>query len=320
MKKIIVSLLVLVISLFFVACSTVNETENSYDDYSITTTENTTVNKSSYVDSNGIIQNSELAKSCQKILGSGADKNGDIYEIVADVRETYQGSQLMVGVIKNSQWLIELTADNPYINDGLWDKSGADIDKIRCDYLSNGTFYEETTIYSSDGDNFSNGKLNLWNVESNKTLYLKDLMLGNGTIYPCTKLNSNDMLVLIKSEGSGVVHKNTLMFLDTKNLSTTELYTVEDTEPYYDYDQISDGLFYVPLDFPNKTRIGTFYNENGDKVFDLSEYDTDETDVVYVGNFQNGECEIHNELTNGTQFKIIIDKKGKMLSQKKIEN
>lgn len=320
------SLLSVLLICIFVGCSSDDISPGNFDtanDNNIETTETTTENTNAYVDESGIIQNSELAKSCQKIIGSGADKNGDIYEIVANVSEDYQGSQLVVGVIKNSQWLIELTEDNPYIVDGLWDVSGKDIDNIRCNYLSNGTFYEDyypgTSFNSYSGDNFDDGVLNLWNVESNQTLYLENLMLGNGTIYPCTNLNSNDPLVLIKSESHGWTFNNTLMLLNTDDLSIHELYTVRDTEAYYTYSQISDGLFYVPLDFPNSKRIGTFYNENGEKVFDLGEYDTDKTDIVSVGDFENGQCTIYNRLENGSKFKIIIDKQGNMISQEKVE-
>lgn len=327
MKKIsaVLTFILLLLIYIFAGCSSNDSLSNEIDitDKSITSSiETTTENTRAHVDEDGIIQNSELAKSCQKIIGSGADKNGDIYEIVANVNEDYQGSQLVVGVIKNSQWLIELTDESPYIIDGFWDASGKNIDKIRCNYLSNGTFYEDyyrgTSFNSYDGDNFDDGILNLWNVESNKTLYLENLMLGNGTIYPCTNLNTNDKLVLIKREGY-MTYDNTLMLLNTDNLSISELYTVRDSEPYYTYSQISDGLFYVPLDFPNSKRIGTFYNENGEKVFDLSEYDTDKTDVVSVGDFENGQCTIYNRIENGTEFKIVIDKQGNMISQEKTD-
>lgn len=312
------SLLSVLLICVFVGCSSDDISSGNFDtanDNNIETTETTTENTNAYVDESGIIQNSELAKSCQKIIGSGADKNGDIYEIVANVNESYKGSQLVVGVIKNSQWLIELTSDNPYINEGTWAENGESLDDLHCEYLSNGTFY-----YDPLDDNYYNeGYLYLWNVESNDSLFLTNVVLGSSYGSDYTQLNDNDKLVLIQGSGSGIyIDARTLKFLDTKTLKTQDLYTVNDTGDYR-YHQISDGMFYVSIDFPNKKEIGTFYNENGEKVFDLSEYDTDTTDIVSVGDFENGQCTIYNRLENGSEFKIIIDKQGNMISQEKVE-
>lgn len=313
------SLLSVLLICVFVGCSSDDISSGNFDtanDNNIETTETTTENTNAYVDESGIIQNSELAKSCQKIIGSGADKNGDIYEIVANVNEDYQGSQLVVGVIKNSQWLIELTSDNPYINEGTWAENGESLDDLHCEYLSNGTFY-----YDPLDDNYYNeGYLYLWNVESNDSLFLTNVVLGSSYGSDHTQLNDNDKLVLILNEGhNGIFYDLTLSFLNTKTLDLQKLYSVVDNPSGYRYRQISDGMFYVSIDFPNKKEIGTFYNENGEKVFDLGEYDTDKTDIVSVGDFENGQCTIYNQLENGSEFKIVIDKQGNMISQEKVE-
>lgn len=283
------------------------------------TTEHSTDNTKATVNSDGTVNNSELAKSQQKIISTGVDKNGDIYEIVANVSESYQGSELLVGVIKNSEWLIEPNNQCPYVNDERWgwDASGSNIEQLNCGYLSNGAFYNlrqgatATPVYE--------GYLELWNVETNEYLYLEDTS-SNSSLVDYSKLEKRektDTFVFVKSTICGWNDRFTLCFLNTKTLEVTELYEVI-TSGSVGCHQISDGLFYTSIDFVNKVHVGTFYDENGNKVFDLREFDTDKTNIVSVGDFVDGECQIINELENGTRYKIIIDKTGKVISNEKI--
>lgn len=326
-KFIFASLLSVLLICIFVGCSSNDVSSGSVDTANdntmetTATTEATTQNTQAYVDEDGIVQNSELAKSCQKIIGSGADKNGDIYEIVANVNESYQGSELLVGVIKNSEWLIEPNNQCPYVNSERWgwDASGSDIELLDCGYLSNGTFYNSKDVTTaSPGSPVSEGYLELWNVETNQYLYLEDTSSYSVDDYSNLDNRKTDSFVFVISEIHGINEKSTLYLLDTKTLNVEKLYEVVDDRSVICH-QISDGLFYTSIDMVNKVRIGTFYNENGEKVFDLSEYDTDQTEIVCVGDFENGQCTIYNQLENGSKFKITIDKQGNMISEEKVE-
>lgn len=332
-KKIIIPIVAVCAVLLIVVIVAVSNLENNNNDTFVdndyqyntdnnieteSTIELTTENTKATVNDDGTVNNSELAKSQQKIISTGVDKNGDIYEIVANVSESYQGSELLVGVIKNSEWLVEPNNQCPYVNDERWgwDSSGSDIDQLNCGYLSNGTFYNLKKGTSSDP--IYEGYLILWNVETNKYLYLEDTS-SNYSVQDYSKLDTRktDTFVFVISVIHGINEKSTLHFLNTKTLEVKELYEVIDRTSVICH-QISEGLFYTSIDMANKVRIGTFYDENGKKAFDLSEFDTDKTDIVNVGNFADGKCEIINELENGTRYKIIIDKTGKAISNEKI--
>lgn len=291
-----------------------------FNDYTQDDTNKPTLeNPKATVNEDGSVSNSELAKSCQKIIATGLDKNGDIYEIVANVDETYQGSELLVGVIKNSEWLIEPNNECPYINNDTWgwEANGSDIDSLNCGYLSNGTFYnmKKPSLYTP----YYRGILDLWNVETNDHLYLEDLLLGTEfeNSYH-TKLNSNDKLVLIQQESSGLTNRLTLMFLVTDSLEIDELYSVTSNSSIEYYSQISEGLFYASLDFPGEKYVGTFYDEDGNRVFDLGGIITENSNIISVGDFSNGKCEIVNRIENGSRFRITIDKFGNVISDEKI--
>lgn len=333
-KKIIIPVVavcvILLIAIIIAASNSSKDNSSNFDsnnfqynnDYIETedTTEATTQNSKATVNNDGTINNSELAKSQQKIIATALDNNGDIYEIIGNVSESYQGSELLIGVIKNSEWLIEPNNNCPYINEERWgwDKSGSDIESLNCGYLSNGTFYNlrkgssATPVYE--------GYLELWNVETDKYLYLEDTS-SDYSLEDYSELDTRktDTFVFVTSVIHGINDRSTLCFLNTKTLEVNELYEVI-TQGSVICHQISDGLFYTSIDMPNKVRIGTFYDENANKVFDLKEFDTDKTDIVVVGDFVDGKCEIVNELENGTRYKIVIDKTGKAISNEKISN
>ncbi len=268
------------------------------------------------------IEYSELALSQQKVVGFGKEKNGIKYEVVANIDETYQGSKLMIGVIKNGKWLIEPNNDCPFINDNYikyqseWRRNGEDIDKIDCTYLKNGVFCNTKDIDIASNVNF--GKyLSLWDVENNKHLYYEDI--SNYFILDYVKLgdNKNDNFVFVQTFTHGMNERSKIYFLDTATFDVKEISEVISRNSVICY-QIKDGLFYSSADLENGNNIGTFYDVDCNKQFDLSEFDTEETQIISVGYFEDGKCKIINELDNGSKYKIIIDKTGKVLSSEKI--
>ena len=55
-----------------------------------------------------------LADECDEILAEGYSKNGDHYQLVSTEVSEYTGSNYKIGVIKNNQWLHELSFDTPF--------------------------------------------------------------------------------------------------------------------------------------------------------------------------------------------------------------
>ena len=78
-------------------------------------------------------------------------------------------------------------------------------------------------------------------------------------------------------------------------------------------------MFYSSVDLKSGKNVGTFYDVDCNKQFDLSQFDTEKTHIVSVGYFEDGKCKIINQLDNGARYKNIIDKTGKVLSSEKID-
>lgn len=204
------------------------------------------------VNEDGSVRNSDLAKSCKKILGTGLDKNGTIYEVVANVNETYQGSTLLVGVIKNSKWLIEPTANCPLIHSKSWygwEKDGKDLERLSCTYLSNGAFINTkiNTMLGYDTHNSLQGdypEMELWNVENGKHTVLEDVSPGH-TDYYCladtpSRYYGHDKYLF----GYEISYwDKSLKVLDTKTLEVKELFRLDFFRNYcsWNFTQISEG-------------------------------------------------------------------------------
>lgn len=50
-------------------------------------------------------------------FSTGYDKDGTCYELVGEDYENYDGSVIRFGIIKNNQWLIEMTDEVPFIDE-----------------------------------------------------------------------------------------------------------------------------------------------------------------------------------------------------------
>lgn len=57
-----------------------------------------------------------LSDTCDKVLAEGTDSDGSYYELVAVQEESATSVQVKIGVIKNNEWLVPLSADHPFID------------------------------------------------------------------------------------------------------------------------------------------------------------------------------------------------------------
>lgn len=265
---------------------------------------------------------SELALSQQKVVGFGKEENGTKYEIVANVDENYQGSKLLIGVIKNGQWLIEPNNDCPFINDdhinyqSEWRRNGEDIENISCAYLKNGVFCNTKDMGTTANANLGQ-YLSLWNVEKNKHLYYENV--SNYLLTDYGKLDKkNDNFVFVQTFINGMNERSKIYFLNTATFNAKKISEVVSKNDAI-CQQINEGLFYSSVDLKSGKNVGTFYDVDCNKQFDLSQFDTEKTHIVSVGYFEDGKCKIINQLDNGARYKNIIDKTGKVLSSEKID-
>lgn len=141
MKKIISLLLLLVVTIVIVSGCTAQNTESNENvpnsiaesSYNEITDETTTETATKEI---------RLSDTCDEILASGYDTEGNLYELVANQTENYSGVKIKIGVIKNNKWAVKPTSDMPFIkNDGsLQNGKGINESKNCFYYIGKGTF------------------------------------------------------------------------------------------------------------------------------------------------------------------------------------
>ena len=147
MKKISVLILVLVLATSFWGCGEMNKDENNKQGEAKTYEKHLS---DDYV-----------------LLASGKDKEGNVYELVGEEKDTPDGKRAKIGTIKNNEWQIKMTENSPFIKDGKclvgyfyktinYEEVDGSIndEKSAFYYVGNGCFFHFDTILNSNTGKF----------------------------------------------------------------------------------------------------------------------------------------------------------------------
>ena len=280
-----------------------------------------------------------LSESCDKILATGKNKNGDYYELVANQNETYNSVKIEIGVIKNNEWLLKPTSDMPFIdkktgllnvehsNVGLDDvkiaDAGSDYVYGTFKYVADGCFCIYSDIRKNESWTGTPNCLTVYNAENGKiysdtydnskyesgfvyTSFYKDAAYGNHLMI--AKYYVIDSLPFDKTKWDFFV-------LDTETMETKRI--VEDTEDII-LGPACDGLFAVGEDSDAcNSIIKYFYDLNGKRVIDLTTYNDGGVTEVDKAYFVDGKFSFNVENEAGTDYQVTIDTKGNVIDSVK---
>lgn len=301
---------------------------DEYGDYSIDETEN-------IENENQAIS---LADSCQYILSTGYDNDGTCYQLVGEDYEDYQGSQIRIGVIKNNEWLVEMTNEIPFIDEYNCIYGNQSLNNVyvlegfgtlrnavanddydfysRFGYIGKGSFYLLGAPRDSGGYYIEDQLQTIvfWNAESSKSKIINNVtmddmdnyILGNSIVI--CKLTDHDFRL-----SNDAFAKLDVKLLNPETFETKKIFSKKltvHTGMSNKVHQISDGYFFSNNSNHN---TGSFYNTNGSKAFDL-----DIKNIQEIGHFNEGKCEIITQIETGSKYSVIIDKKGKVTSNELI--
>lgn len=267
-----------------------------------------------------------LSESCDYVLCKGVDTSGNSYELVANQTETSLGFEITVGVIKNNEWLYPLSADFPFLwEDGLFHveapmgrESGYDLsyyssitEMIR--FIDTGAFAMESyntrtatglDLYDHTMIFFSCNTLKSYVVDCEEFSLLYRSSKADRKI-----ITENGKILLyweITGTNSGWSEDQVFdwCLLDTQTLDIETF--ASGVAGVHPESILSEGLIFASDQF--------FYDTNGQKVIDLSDYNIDmfyDSDIY----FENGTCTFKAENTLGTEFLITIDTSGNVLNE-----
>ncbi len=239
-----------------------------------------------------------LSDTCDKIYASGYDADGNFYELVANETEDYTGLKILIGVIKNNNWSIQLT-DSIFGHKAI---SGREYT-----YVGNGCFMEcahgkLTGVAPNEHHNaiFLNGNNGLYS----KTDYANSMFF----IVPTDSIISKEKKILCQPLESGSASTGNsicVLELDSMDYIDTGIPRVDYSRTY----AFSEGL--MGFVSPTNTELQGFYDIKGNMVIDLSMYDIEYEDNEYPNmSFSNGKCKFIMKNNNGTKYRLSIDKNG----------
>lgn len=332
MKKIII--LLLVFAALLSSCTQSGE--------SITTTESET-------------EQEILSETCDRVLATGKEENGDIYELVANGTADYDSVSNEIGVIKNNTWLVPLSSEMPLLKDGqliipdtsdygekyhftmsiLDDKDTVinaynEKNHTKLSDLNGNLSYCEFR-YAGDGcfTYEANAEYEPYNLYQGKTDYQKSqmMMLYNS--------QNNKGYNLYANENSKIAHSsrpfsyNGVNYIVLENSKTQMIrLNIDEMKPEYIscingnimVNKTRETEVYVNDDmiyFRNysNSKENGFYNIEGERIIDLSEYDIQSYALAFI----DGECSFIVKNPSNQNYQITIDKEGKIINQERIE-
>lgn len=257
----------------------------------------------------------KLSETCNIVLASGYSGD-DYYELVANETETHLGTEVEVGVIKNNTWSVNLTSNLPFIkkdkslsnNKTIYDS----IDYFH--YVGNGCFFYPGVILNGKTGEYAKGKF---------------MVLCQG------KLDYTKGEYFVSEEGKYLYLKNgyqkkgndkNYYILDTNDMSSTKVnFTYQ--IGYFAF-PFSNGIF-AHIKKGNSNKVGGFYNTDGEMIFDLSDYNTNQMLYSVDGTggkdsikqalvFKNGECSFRVKNKQKSEFYITINTNGEVIREEKI--
>lgn len=252
-----------------------------------------------------------LSEECDMLLCMGYD-GSDCYELVANQIDGYPDSTFEFGVIKNNEWLVEMSSTCPFINENGW-WYGAEYSNTpgEFQYMRDGCFY-----YNHD-DGWSEI---IYKPETNISFKVSGIV--SFSVYK-TDSNTIDYSKLINENGEALTRLDddhlTFSYL---NLNTGESkpipleLTMVNNNQYIGL--LNDGVFYAHAS-SNFTGIdySGFFDLNGNQIIDLTEYYcTDLGDYM----FHNGQYTLTCKNNSDVEFNLTFDTSGKIILQEKADN
>ena len=265
------------------------------------------------------VESEDLSGQYDKLLAEGYSAQGDHYALVAKQKESYNGFEISLGVIKNNSWLVPLTADFPFKDENglllitgvIGETLSKDLNHIySSDYkgdlisVSNGFHYVE------DGCFFSAGADTIYNAETQQFYRFSQW----DDVYFLGRENDDtyytyDGKFAVEQSLDTIYGINNICLFDVQTMQPSILIPETDYQLEAPY---NEGLLAISSKYG---QLLYFYNAQGKKVLDISEYKTYDAEK---GFFENGRVSFYVKNELGTMFELTIDTTGALIEERKV--
>ena len=261
----------------------------------------------------------KLSETCDAVLASGYDTQGNYYELVANETEDYSGTTIEIGIIKNNSWVLPMSSDMVFIgDDGLLkghqgNFSGSIFDipyYVEIKYIGCGCF-----SYSPANAIINTNTGAVYQGEYGRPI------VNFGDHDP----NGREDIVIVEGGYGEYLHA-----INTETMELVcELPFKSGGNPLKEFLPYSEGMFACLARSHFNNEAQGFYDLNGNKVIDLGKYTLTqlvwEGDEIYNANFQrdfakreilvfdHGACTFTIRNDQGTLYCITINTLGEVI-------
>lgn len=289
-----------------------------------------------------------LSSSCDYILSSGIDVDGNSYELVANQTESALGYEISVGIIKNNEWLYPMSKDFPFLSeDGLFHRPrtvpGDTVINLSyptgplIHFIDTGAFLMEGSCESSHWSRsaddiyvvFSCDTLESYTINCEESTLLYEFE-DYRTEFDGYRSNLDNYRPELYDHRffyqDRIFTDNGKLILFTETSGTISGWTEDQVFDWcvldvqtLSLDTIASGVEGIyPESVLSEGLVFAsdqcFYDTNAQKIIDLSTYNIDmfyDSDIY----FEKGQCTFKARNDLGTEFLITIDSSGTVLNE-----
>lgn len=272
-------------------------------------TDSTTQVKTESTTAETTTEEKRLSDDCTYILAAGYDGD-NYYELVANQIDGYPNSTFEVGVIKNNNWLVDMSTSSPFLDDEGWwkdlnksyEKNMPKLEHFK--YIKKGCFLFNDKIFYRPENNIVFDKLC---NRDYSTLSNVDEFMGY-TEWHAENSGSCGFTFKYFNSVTGKSKEIKGFFADGNIRAPQKVYDISDNL----FLAFGETLTYKNWDYVKYSGV---FDLEGNMIIDLSKYDI--TDYHgYV--FKNGKYTITCENKSNVEYDITFDTTGKVISQEKV--
>lgn len=266
----------------------------------------------------------QLSSTCDKVLVRVTEKDGSVYELVANEKESYAGVQAEIGIIKDNRWVLEMTSDHPFVDkDGtIFGGANSIYNPPECIYIGNDCFLiianKKSVIYNAVTKQYHIELYEEYGKDDYHPALSGDCLEYANVLHKPHNPNSNilnkESSLLLIDIGNVPTGGRYVELLDTNTMSVSEIvltdkqFRDEFSDHYY---PVSEGLFAIIA------KGLRFYDTNGNEVMEVKL-------TLYEGTrqalcFKDGKCAAYVKNPNGTIYYVTIDRNGNVISSEEVD-
>ena len=250
-----------------------------------------------------------LSEGCDMIVATG--KNGsDYYELVVNQVDAFPQSKFEFGVIKNNEWIVEMSENCPFLDDnnrwkGLSSSDANQVSEKRFIYLDEGCF-----LYTwASADDYNKYKNIIYKPDTG--VFFEEVAVTEDYSSYDYKFVVTDGLALARCSSTGL----SILNMNTGEATKVGGFFADNRTSIFRLVGLHEGLFWA--ESAGYSGYNAIFDTAGNMVLDLTEYNiTNEYDYDQFI-YKDGKMTVTCKNDSDVNFDITFNNKGEIISSVK---